>query len=170
MVESKALRLVDDPGFREPGWASIRRSLVLGHGRAVFDEAVSRILSGRMHRGMGIGVRRQGDTVRLRILGVPNWCQVVEDRLRDREYVFLYRAGARHVLSGDEAFVVRIEDDGSVTATVAAVSRPVLAPLNRLQGWAIAGYLRAMRGGRRRQAHACWHKRPDLPTVLVRQA
>lgn len=124
----------------------------------MFDEAVLRIRSGRMHRALGIGHHRRGEAVRLRILGVPNWCEVVTDRLREREYVFVYRAGTRHALRGEEAFVVRLDDAGAVTATVAAVSRPVFAPLNRLQGWAIAGYLRGMQPRGRRKARVCWRK------------
>ena len=167
-MRSKALRLVDDPGFRVAGWACVRRSLILGQGRGVFDEAVVRIRSGRMHRSIGIGFRRRDAAVRLRILGLPNWCEVIEDRLGDGEYEFVYRAGARHVLSGEEAFVVRLDDAGAVTATVAAVSRPVWAPLNRLQGWAMAGYLRGMGPRGHRKAQKTWRNPGKLPTVKGR--
>lgn len=149
-----------------PGWASIRRDLVLGQGRRVFEQAVQRIRSGRMHASLGIGFQRRrdggggggADMVRLSILGLPNWCEVMEESLTDHEYVFVYRAGRRHLLRGDEAFVVRLDDAGSVTAVVAAVSRPVFGPLNRLQGWAVSGYLRGMRPRGRRKAGHPWRK------------
>ena len=167
-MRSKVLTLVDARDFHEPGWACVRRTRILGHGRDVFDEAVVRIRSGQMHRALGIGFHRHGVAVRLRILGLPNWCEVIEDSLRDGEYVFVYRAGARHALSGDEAFVVRLDDAGTVTATVVAVSRPVWAPLNRLQGWAMAGYLRGMRPWGQRKAQKPWRNPSELPTVKGR--
>ena len=163
-MRSKVLRLVDAPDLHVPGWASIRRELVLGRGRRVFEQAVRRIRSGRMHASLGIGFqRRRGggggpDMVRLSILGLPNWCEVMEESLTGQEYVFVYRAGRRHLLRGDEAFVVRRDDAGTVTAVVAAVSRPVFAPLNRLQGWAASGYLRGMRPRGRRKAGCPWRK------------
>lgn len=126
------------------GWAVLRETRVLGHGRADFDEAVERFRSGRAHRAAGIRFHREGDEVRMTVLGLSFYCRVSHERLSRDEYAFTYVAKQHHPEEGEESFVVRIDDAGTVTGFVTALSRPDFAPVRFLQRLAARRYLVGM--------------------------
>ncbi|AIT62282.1 DUF1990 domain-containing protein [Corynebacterium doosanense] len=135
--------LIDAPRA-VPGWAVLRESRVLGRGRADFEEAVERFRSGRAHRAAGIRLHREGEDVRMTLLGLNFHCRVAYEELSADEYVFTYVAKQQHPEEGEESFVVRIDASGTVTGFVTAISRPDLAPVRFLQRLAARRYLAGM--------------------------
>lgn len=139
--------LVDAPRT-VPGWTTLRETRVLGRGRGDLESAVVLFRSGQAHRAAGITFRRSGDDVHMRLLGLSFHCRVLRDDVGPGEYVFTYKAAPGHVERGEESFVVRIGDDGTVTGFITAVSRPNVAPVRFLQRVIARRYLVGMTPGR----------------------
>lgn len=137
---TRSYALVDKPSAH-PGWSVLREKRRLGWGKELFDDAVTRFHSGAVHRSAGVWYSRDGDNVRVSILGIPNYCHVIFERLNDTEFAYTYEATNRHVETGEESFVVRLADDGEVTAYVTAISKPDWAPVRFLQRLAARRYL-----------------------------
>ena len=71
----------------------------------------------------------EGDRVKLSIgigpIMIPAPCEVITVIDSDREAGFAYGTLAGHPEQGEEAFLVRMTDEGTVVGSVAAFSRPV---------------------------------------------
>ncbi len=149
------------------GYAQLQRTAVVGRGEAAFERAVAAVFAWRMQRGIGLRVRADGPptepgtnvvlTVGLPGLGYDIPCRVVWARTGGTEQGFGYGTLPGHPESGEECFVVRIDDAGTVTFTTRVFSR-LASPLARLtapvsrqvQRAAVEGYLRAIRRAARR--------------------
>lgn len=139
-MTTASYQLVDAPR-QHPGWAVLRQQRLLGSGRAVFDEAVRRFHAGEVHRAAGVRCRRDGEKVRVSIMGVPNYCRVIFERHLADEFAYTYRATERHLETGEESFAVRMAADGTVHGFVTAISRPDCAGVRFLQRLAARRYL-----------------------------
>ncbi len=145
-----------------PGYAQLQRTAAVGRGEQVFERAVAAVFFWRMQRGIGLHVRADGPatepgtnvvlTAGLPRLGYDIPCRVVWAQTGGTERGFGYGTLPGHPESGEECFVVRIDDDGTVTFTTRVFSRPASpvarlgAPVSRqVQRAAIEGYLRAVR-------------------------
>ncbi|HIW92227.1 MAG TPA: DUF1990 domain-containing protein [Candidatus Corynebacterium avicola] len=145
-------RLADLPDLAErletSGFHTLSRTEVIGHGHADMSRAIDNLLSGRAHRRAGAPLRREpdkidgdhplaaGDTVAValgaglfRALSSP--CLVLTAGRRDTDglpltdsFEMIYGTLPGHMESGEERFAVTLENDGTVTATVSAFSRP----------------------------------------------
>ncbi len=143
-------------------WNVLMESLVIGRGPEVFAHARERILSWQMHRGAGIRVQADGDVgvgrrARLAIgvgpLLIPARCEVVDVVDAQAEAGFAYGTLPGHPERGEEAFLVRLLENGAVAGSVAAFSRPahwggpLVSPLaQRAQRIVARRYLAAMLG------------------------
>lgn len=145
------------------GYTEVRLERQLGTGRPAFDAATAGLFEWQVHRRSGIRVMadgpasRVGATVLLR-LGPP-WlpgivapCRVVYVIDEPARAGFGYGTLAGHPECGEEAFLVRLEPDGTVIATVSAFSRPASAlarlggPVTRrAQRWMAQRYVDALR-------------------------
>ncbi|MDT0451694.1 DUF1990 family protein [Streptomyces hesseae] len=117
------------------GYHHLRVTTRLGRGRAVFRTAAEAVLDWRMHRAM-TGVRIPAGTpavapgVRVRPaigfgpLRLSGECAVVRVVREETTAGFAYGTLPGHPECGEEAFVVAIDEDGWVTLTVLAFSRP----------------------------------------------
>lgn len=144
-----------------PGFGTLRRRRTVGHGEADLRTAAERLLGWDMHRrcgfrvaattpraevGTDVELRPPGPVARPRIR-----CRVVHVVDEPRAQGFGYGTLPGHPEHGEEAFVVRLQDDGSVTAELVAYARPAwrllrLAPpaLRVTQAVAATAYLRAL--------------------------
>lgn len=141
------------------GYGHTLRQIHIGHGRAVLDRAAHTLLTWDMHRRSGLTVAADGpaEVGRTVVLGlgfglslvIP--CRViyvVDDSTRRG---FAYGTLPDHPEQGEEAFMVREDDDGSIWFEITAFSRPGallvrwVGPVARaIQGLATTRYERAM--------------------------
>ncbi len=176
-------RLADLPELAErletSGFHTLSRTEVIGHGHADMTRAVDNLLTGRAHRRAGALLRRDsclideehpltsGDTVTV-ALGVGVFrpmtspCLVLNAGRRDTSalpladsFELIYGTLPGHLESGEERFAVTLENDGTVTATVSAFSRParlltrIGGPVARLAQHRMATlYIRGMSASR----------------------
>lgn len=121
-------------GALPAGYRHTRRSDVLGRGDAAFARASEALLGWEMHRRAGLAVRTDCERVelgcdvhlglRLATLRVTAPCRVVRLVDEARARGFAYGTLAGHPECGEEAFVVRLGDDGAVSLEIVAFSRP----------------------------------------------
>jgi uncharacterized protein (UPF0548 family) len=120
------------------GFRRLDRRAEVGRGEADLARAAEALLTWRMHSGAGLRVDassprvEEGAVVRCRLgpLRIP--CRVVWVLDEPARRGFAYGTLPGHPESGEESFVVALEDD-VVTLTVSAYSRPRSAPA-RLAG------------------------------------
>ena len=119
---------------RPDGYRHLRQRMLVGHGPAAFGNAADAVMEFWMHRaipvrvdasaaraapgvsvviGMGVGPLR---------LTAP--CRIVWTREEERYAGWAYGTLAGHPQSGEESFVVHLDDEGDVWLTVTAFSRP----------------------------------------------
>jgi uncharacterized protein (UPF0548 family) len=133
---------------------------VIGHGRGHFERAAERLMTWRMHSDAGLRVRASSAAARDAVvvcrlgpgrlsLRIP--CRVIYVVEEPDRRGFGYGTLPGHPESGEESFLVAIEDD-VVTLTVTAFSRPGLlvtrlgGPVSRwLQGRALRRYAAVLR-------------------------
>ena len=115
------------------GFRPLERRAVIGRGEADFARARESIMNWGMQTGSGMtvhGIKRAelGDDVRLTIpfgpLRVRAPARVVYVVDEPRVAGFAYGTLPGHPESGEEAFLVELEPDGTVTALVRAFSHP----------------------------------------------
>jgi uncharacterized protein (UPF0548 family) len=112
------------------GFGELRRDSVLGEGEAAFDAAVEALFSWQMHRHAGARVsadaraEHEGAVAAIRLGPVRGSCRVVAVIDEPRRKGFAYGTLDGHPEAGEELFVIGLGDDGTVAATVLAVSRP----------------------------------------------
>lgn len=143
------------------GFGQLRSSRKVGHGPTDFRAAGEAVMCWRAQDLLGVRVEpadrpaRAGATVRVRLglgpcaLSAPARVVYVVDEPSSRGFAYGTLPG--HPLSGEEAFVVRLEQDGSVLFTVtsfscagntlARLAGPVLPLFQRLMA---RRYLRAV--------------------------
>lgn len=148
-------------GTMPDGYNVLRRSLHLGSGTERFDQAAQVLLGWDMHRRVGLRVCPSDEQVvpgavavirlGVGILGVAAPVRVVYVIDEPRRAGFAYGTLPGHPECGEEAFVVELHDDGAVTFSITAFSRPasLLArtggPISRaIQSWVTNRYLRAV--------------------------
>ena len=113
------------------GYHHLVESRRLGHGRAVFEEASSKLMSWKMHERAGVhkvagpDVAQAGADVTFSWFRLPFECRVLSviDEL-DRKG-FTYGTLTRHPECGEERFLIMFDQDTqSVDATITAFSKP----------------------------------------------
>jgi len=116
------------------GYRHVRRRAVVGHGTEAFRLAAEAVVSWRMHRGAGLrvfattSVAEPGTAVVMAValppLRVLAPCRVVYSVDDAHGRGFVYGTLPGHPEVGEEAFLVRQEQDGSVVLDITAFSRP----------------------------------------------
>ncbi|MFD8691324.1 DUF1990 family protein [Streptomyces sp. NPDC059651] len=117
------------------GYHHLHHRTRIGHGRADFEAAGAAITEFRMHRVSGARVRASapraepGASVRVALeagpfrLSAP--CRIIWAEYGPERIGFAYGTLTRHPECGEECFVAELADDGTVSFTVMAFSRPV---------------------------------------------
>ena len=148
-------------GTQPSGSTSVRRTRTIGVGRERFEQASRILLGWDMHRRAGAGVRASDDHVVLGAVAVvrlgvgvaainaPVRVVYVTDEPRRRGFAYGTLPG--HPVSGEEAFILELGEDNTVTFTITAFSRPTTrlarmgGPVGRgAQSWVMSRYLRAV--------------------------
>ena len=106
------------------GWQITDRELVLGSGEECFQNAVLQLFSWKAHQYAGITVTESGSTVELRFWGIRSYCRILKSHQGSRRAVLIYGTLEKHVERGEEAFEIRLADNGQVTAHIVAFSKP----------------------------------------------
>ncbi|HWI43987.1 MAG TPA: DUF1990 domain-containing protein [Nocardioides sp.] len=143
------------------GYGHLQRSREIGAGTTRFEQAAGTLLRWEMHRRAGIDVRSSTERVvpgavavlrlgvgRLAVKAPVRILQVVDEPSRKG---FAYGTLSGHPESGEEAFVVELHHDDTVTFTITAFSRPATL-LSRaggqltgaVQSWVTNRYLRSV--------------------------
>jgi uncharacterized protein (UPF0548 family) len=125
------------------GYAHAGSGAVVGVGEEAFRRAVDAVFDWRAQRAAGLRVRASGParepgTVVVLTAGLPRFgydipCRVVWTQTSGPEQGFGYGTLPGHPESGEEAFVVTLEDDGQVVFRTRVFSR-LASPLARLGG------------------------------------
>lgn len=145
-------------GSPPPGYRFLRRTSVIGRGRARFEQAAADGMRFGMLRGAGLRVEATTTAAEVGtdVLGhlgpVPAPCRVVYIVDEPDRRGFAYGTLPGHAVRGEELFLVRYERaTGDVVAEVAAFSQPATwwsrlgAPVTGVLQRLIAGrYLRAL--------------------------
>lgn len=143
-----------------PGYRYGRHEVELGHGEAVFAQAVDGLQRWRVHNRARVEVI-PGDApvetgtdvvldVRIARVHLTLVCRIVYVTAEAHRFGFAYGTLPRHVLEGEEAFVVEHDENGVVRFTITAFVRPHgalarLAPfVDELDQYFVRRYLRAM--------------------------
>lgn len=143
------------------GYRALCRTLGVGTGEERLELAAQVLLSWDMHRRAGLGVRTssarvtQGAVAVLSLgfgnMGVQAPVRVVYMVDEPRRKGFAYGTLAGHPESGEEAFVLELQDDDAVTFTITGFSRPAMllsrvgGPISRaIQSRITNRYLRAL--------------------------
>lgn len=145
-------------GALPSGYHHLERRARLGAGRAVFERGAAALMSWEMHRAAGLRVTAEGDARpgELVISRLAPWltapCRVVYVVDESGRRGFAYGTLPGHPESGEEAFIVGIDEADDVWFTLRAFTRPgtllarVCGPLGRVAQRLMAGrYIRAMR-------------------------
>ena len=116
------------------GYRWVRRRQALGVGRPAFERAAAALIGWQMHRGAGLCVvastptAQPGAVVAMRLglgpIGIPMACRVVYVVEESQRAGFAYGTLTGHPESGEESFVVDLDDSGAVHLTIRAFSRP----------------------------------------------
>lgn len=148
-------------GVLPPGYRHIRRSSVIGSGRDSFIAASAALLTWQVHLRAGLHVSASTSVAEpgcVVLLGVGIGparvrapCRVVYVTDEPDGRGFAYGTLPGHPESGEESFLIGQADDGTVTFTITAFSRPAtaLAKMTAVVGRAVqdqitARYLRAL--------------------------
>jgi uncharacterized protein (UPF0548 family) len=154
-----------DPATMPAGYRHRERSAVVGSGRTAFERCAAAVLDWGCQRALPLRLRASGPasdvgavavlTAGLPALGYDIPCRVVWSATEGNERGFAYGSLPGHPESGEEAFLVRIDDDGVVRFTTWVFSR-LTSPLARLGGpvsWGVQALaLRAYVGAARHAA------------------
>ncbi|MBU2665411.1 DUF1990 domain-containing protein [Actinoplanes bogorensis] len=140
------------------GYAHVVRDERIAHGRAAFERAADGLFAWRMHRIAGMRPvgelprPAEGAEARLRFYGMTIPCRVVYVVDEPDRRGFAYGTLPGHPEAGEEAFLVRLDADGSVRFEIRAFSRPATlltrlgGPVAKLvQRYATGRYMKAMR-------------------------
>ena len=140
------------------GYHHLERRARLGTGREVFERGAAALMSWQMHRAAGLRVTAEGDArpgerVVSRIApGIAAPCRVVYVIDEPGRRGFAYGTLSGHPESGEEAFIVDVDEAGEVWFTVRAFTRPstllarISGPFGRgAQRLMARRYIRAMR-------------------------
>lgn len=106
------------------GWQITDRKLVLGYGEECFQNAVQQLFSWKAHQYAGITVTQTNTTVELKFWSIRSYCRVLKSHQGLRRAVLIYGTLEKHVERGEEAFEIRMADNGQVTAHIVAFSKP----------------------------------------------
>lgn len=106
------------------GWQITDRELVLGSGEECFQIAVQQLFSWKAHQYAGITVTQTNTTVELKFWGIRSYCRILKSHQGSRRAVLIYGTLQKHVERGEEAFEIRMDDNGQVTAHIMAFSKP----------------------------------------------
>ena len=140
------------------GYHHLERQARVGVGREVFERGAAALMSWRVHRAAGLRVTADGDArpglrvVSRLALVIAAPCRVVYVIDEPARRGFGYGTLRGHPESGEESFVVAIDEDDQVLFTVRAFTRPgsllgrLSGPVGRIaQLWVAERYPRAMR-------------------------
>ncbi|MFO6452057.1 MULTISPECIES: DUF1990 family protein [unclassified Aeromicrobium] len=115
------------------GYRTLVRRRVIGRGRERFEEAARTLLGWDLHRRAGLGVRASSPTVLegavavLRVgwgpFGMDAPVRVVQVIDEPRRQGFAYGTLPGHPESGEESFVVELDEAGAVVVAITAFSR-----------------------------------------------
>lgn len=127
-------------GALPAGYHHLRETRRIGHGRAAFETASSKLLSWQMHRDAGLRQLAGPDTARPGADVTFSWllmtfdCRVISVVDEPGRRGFTYGTLPRHPECGEERFMVTFDEGTqSVDATITAFSRPA-SRLVRLAG------------------------------------
>lgn len=118
------------------GYSHVERRRVIGHGSVDFERAGEAVMRWQVQRGAGLQVSSTFDravagaslTVRLGVgpFGLEAPCVVIYTVEEPHRLGFAYGTLPGHPESGEELFLVELCEDGTVTLTIRAFSRPAL--------------------------------------------
>lgn len=135
-----------------PEWTIVDHSEVLGRGSGCLAAAGERLLDWRAHAHARVRVNREGRLVRLSFGPTLSPCLILAEERTPTRTVLVYGTLPGHVECGEEAFIVSMAEDGTVTGRCVAFSRHawwlarVGAPVARLvQRVVTRGYVAGMR-------------------------
>ncbi|TDC50554.1 DUF1990 domain-containing protein [Actinomadura sp. KC345] len=122
---------------RPEGYRHLRRRMLVGHGTAAFGDAADAVMEFWMHRALPVRVDASAPRAAAGVSVVTGLgagplrlrapCRIVWTREEERYAGWAYGTLEGHPLSGEESFVVHLDEEGDVWLTVTSFSRPATA-------------------------------------------
>lgn len=126
-----SLALADGASREELGlgatWRIVDEARVLGTGEKCFTRASAALLEFRAHRHAGVRVRHdeaESDVVWLRVGPTLSPCRILHVERTPQRTALVYGTLPGHVERGEEAFLIELQDDGTVIGRCVAFSQP----------------------------------------------
>lgn len=133
-------------------WTITDHAEVLGHGEEAFREASERLFTWQAHAHARVRAERLGRLIRLYVGPTTSSVLILREERTPTRTVLVYGTLPVHVESGEEAFLIDLAPDGTVTGRVIAFSRHAWwmaklgGPVARAaQRWAHRRYVAGMR-------------------------
>lgn len=110
-------------------WHLVDHAQTIGHGEKDFLAASHRLHSWRAHAHARVGVEEEGgrgtaqEVVRLHFGPTTSPCRILYREQTARRTVMVYGTLPGHVECGEEAFIIELGQDGTVTARCVAFSK-----------------------------------------------
>ena len=101
----------------DSAWRIVDEARVLGIGEECFQRASAALLEFRAHRHAGVRVRRdeaEPDVVWLRVGPTLSPCRILHVERTPQRTALVYGTLRGHVERGEEAFLIELQDDGTV--------------------------------------------------------
>lgn len=111
----------------DSAWRIVDEARVLGIGEECFQRASAALLEFRAHRHAGVRVRRdeaEPDVVWLRVGPTLSPCRILHVKRTPQRTALVYGTLPGHVERGEEAFLIELQDDGTVVGRCVAFSQP----------------------------------------------
>ncbi|MDF5820041.1 DUF1990 domain-containing protein [Corynebacterium felinum] len=105
-------------------WRVLDESRVLGHGRQTFARASEKLLCWQVHEEAGMKVTAHEGWVELKCGPTTNECDILLIDAQPAHTIMVYGTRARHLASGEEAFIISIDSHDTVTGRCVAFSQP----------------------------------------------
>lgn len=103
-------------------WTITDHSQVIGYGLECLENATARLLTWQAHQHAGVKVARDGPVVQISFGPTQSPCLILHEKTSANRTALVYGTLPGHIERGEEAFLIDMADDGTVTGRCVAFS------------------------------------------------
>lgn len=105
-------------------WTITDHSQVIGYGRDCLTEATARLFTWQAHQHAGVKAKRHRQVVQVSFGPTKSPCLILHEETSPNRTALVYGTLPGHVERGEEAFLIDMAKDGTVTGRCVAFSTP----------------------------------------------